>query len=129
MPCAPATRIGVAAMRQADLLYLVKTTITQDENGYPVPTETERMVFAERKSATRAEFYAASAAGISISHVFRMHAAEYEGETVVKYDGRRYAVVRAYQPSVYFVELSVSDESVPQGNRPEQTEVTTNGEV
>lgn len=118
-------------MQQSNPIYLIKTTITQDVNGYPIHTERERMVFAERMSVTRSEFYAATAAGISISHIFRMHAPEYEGETIVKYEGRRYAVVRTYQPDLYFVELSVSDESVPQGNRPTAatTEVTTDGEV
>lgn len=60
-------------------------------------TETARTVFAEIRSVGYSEFYAAKSAGIEPSIVFVLaDYAEYDGEKIVLFDGKRYRVVRTY---------------------------------
>jgi len=73
------------------------------ENGvHEESVERERTVWAIRRSATRAEFYAAEQNGHKATDVFTVYAFEYEGEQrilVPRADGTSEAfdVVRAYQ--------------------------------
>ena len=58
--------------------------------------ETSRQVFAKVNSVTRSEFFSGGRNGLNPQLVFTMFAGDYEGETVVEYQGQRYAVYRTY---------------------------------
>lgn len=60
-------------------------------------TETSRQVFAKVNSVTRSEFFSGGRNGLNPQLVFTMFAGDYEGETVVEYQGQRYAVYRTYK--------------------------------
>ncbi len=79
-----------------DAVTLVKVENTEDPEGYKSKTEARREVIANRKSATRSEFYAAKQAGDKIVLVLEVMAADYEGEERVEFEGKPYEVVRAY---------------------------------
>lgn len=83
-----------------------------DSDGYPTETVQETEVWANIKSATRSEFYAANAVGINVSMVFEVHAEDWGGQTQVEYDGKLYDIVRAYQKGLGTVELVCSDKAV-----------------
>ena len=94
---------------------LIKQVETgQDQNGYPIYKETGRVVWAERKGITRAEFYAAQAAGTKVSGVFTLFRALYRDEEILEHQGERYRVIRAYPKSITEVELTCASEKVDQ---------------
>lgn len=83
-----------------------------DANGYPTQTNTDTEVWANVKSATRAEFYAANANGIDVTQMFEVHAEDWGNQTQVVYDSKTYDVVRAYQKGLGAVEITCSDRAV-----------------
>ena len=81
-----------------------------DKNGFPEPLEPgERTVYADRKSVGYSEFYKAQLAGYEVALKFDVHAAEYHGETLAEYGGKRYQVLRTYAKDGDTLELTLSD--------------------
>lgn len=94
---------------------LIKRTETgQTQNGYPVYAETTRRVWAEQKGPTRAEFYAAQAAGTKVTGVFTLFRGLYQGEELVELRGEHYRVVRAYPKNLTEIELTCTSEKADQ---------------
>ncbi|HRS66163.1 MAG TPA: phage head closure protein [Spirochaetia bacterium] len=83
-----------------------------DANGYPTQTNTDTEVWANCKSATRAEFYSANANGIDVSKMFEVHAEDWGNQTQVVYNSRVYDIIRAFQKGLGVVELTCSDRAV-----------------
>lgn len=80
-----------------DVITLIAQTKTVDEYGDLSVTETERDVFAERRSIGMTEFYQAQAVGLQPEITFVLSDyLDYNGERFVKYNGRRYNVLRTY---------------------------------
>lgn len=73
----------------------------------PLYVEERRTVLCKLKAVTRAEYYSAAAAGMRPSLVFVVHAYEYNGETLVEFEGKRYNVVRTYKTDFEEIELVV----------------------
>ena len=72
-----------------------------------------REVFANKKTATRSEFYTAKQAGDKIALVLEVRGADYQEETLVEYEGRLYEVVRAYTESGETYELNCKEAQEP----------------
>jgi SPP1 family predicted phage head-tail adaptor len=83
-----------------------------DSNGYPTQENNDTEVWANVKSATRAEFYAANANGIDVTQMFEVHAEDWGGQTQVVYDGKTYDIIRAFQKGLGVVVLTCSDRAV-----------------
>lgn len=59
-------------------------------------TRERRKVFVQPRSVYNSEFYNASIAGLHPSITFTLaNRADYDGETLIEYDGKVYSVVRA----------------------------------
>lgn len=91
-------------MKANDVIKLVKVTIEADDYGNNIEVKTEREVFAEIQSVTRAEFYQAAQADIRPTIVFVLEDYyDYEGEKLVKYQPynsdteKDYRVIRTYR--------------------------------
>lgn len=80
-----------------DVLTLVAQTVTLDDYGNEVATETEREVFCEVDSITQSEFYQAANTELNPEHKFTIFFGDYEGESIVKYNGVRYSIYRTYR--------------------------------
>jgi len=82
-----------------EVIYLIKQgEESQSEEGFPIPAqETSRDVFANEKSIRGNEFYIASQSGYTLEVMFEVHSLDYEGETVVEYESKRYRIVRTYE--------------------------------
>ena len=82
-----------------DVITLVKETITGiDQYGNEVKTPVEREVFCKVRSVTRNEFYSAAVSNLRPEYIFILSDyMDYEGETVVKYNGVLYSVIRTYR--------------------------------
>lgn len=88
---------------------------------YPEGTEikiNEAEIFAERKSATRNEFYAAYAARLTIGNVFDIYPDEYHladitvddktySATHIRHEGKEYEIVRTYSKNENSMEVTV----------------------
>jgi len=73
------------------------STASEIVSAFDVPAEVSRReLFAERKGASRREFYAADAVGRRIDEVFEVNALDYENESWLLCDGVLYEVVRSY---------------------------------
>lgn len=89
-----------------DELILISETFESDDIGNQVPTEKETEVFCNVKSVSRSEFYNAANTGLKPSLVFVIHAYEYSGEEVVKFEDNRYKVIRTYRKNIEELELT-----------------------
>lgn len=105
-----------------DVLTFVKQTVTSDEYGDPVITETERTIFCREDSVGQQEFYQAHAVGLKpeIKLVIADYL-DYKGEQLVRYapkgqtDPELFRVLRTYR-SGQELELVVYREVNPNGS-------------
>ena len=80
-----------------DVIALVAKTITTDKYGNEVATEKERTVYCEVDSISQTEFYAAANTELNPECRFTIFFGDYEGESLVKFNGARYSVYRTYR--------------------------------
>lgn len=90
----------------SDQVTLRKVAVTNDSYGDVVKSYTDTVVFADVKSVTRSEFYAANASGIKISQVFAVHVEDWNDQTELIYGSKYYDIVRAYRKGEGVVELT-----------------------
>lgn len=94
-------------MDRSDVITLVKEVKTQDANGVWRTTTSERDVFCQVNSITRAEFFEAGRNGLNPEYSFTMFFGDYDGERTVKYKGNAYGVYRTYHGRTDTLELYV----------------------
>lgn len=87
------------------VIKLISQTLTTDELGYPIASETSYETFAKRRSITQTEFFSAGKNGITPDFSFEVNDAEYHGQKLLEYEGKRYGIYRTYQPNNDTVEL------------------------
>lgn len=98
-------------MIRDDVIYLVSET-PQAHGIFDKPQETQTMVYCRVKSVTRAEFWKAFSNGIEPSLVFEISDyADYNGQKILIYNGKRYRVVRTYVDE-HAVELTAAEVTV-----------------
>ena len=84
---------------------------THNENGFENPrVERERKVFCNKRSVSQGEYYKAQQAGKQVEAKVEVHTVDYEGETLVEFEGKRYSVLKTYEPPDSDVmELTLTD--------------------
>jgi SPP1 family predicted phage head-tail adaptor len=75
---------------------LVSITVTDDDIGNQVETETTNEVWAEETGIRQSEFYNAAVAGLRPERTFKIWTNEYSGQTKIEADGVKYKLIRAY---------------------------------
>ena len=99
-------------MRRSDVIYLV----AEDPAAHGIfdrPAETQRMVFVTLKSVGMSEYYRALEQQLRPEVIFVLaDYAEYQGEKIAVWNGKRYRIVRAYQNEQLGVELTVEEATV-----------------
>lgn len=96
-----------------EILTLITATQHTDAYGDPVTTESRREVFAKLGSIGQKEFYQAHAVGLQPELKFVLaDYLDYDGETLVEYNGQRYRVLRTYRTGLE-LELTVYREVNP----------------
>ncbi len=83
-------------MDRSTPIYLVDQTYTADDAGIISAQLTERMVYADTTSVSLAEWSEGSRIGLNPEIRFTMFAPDYQGEEILKYDGRYYSIYRTY---------------------------------
>lgn len=94
-------------MDRTDIIKLIRETRTQDSYGRWIANRTAREVMCQVDSITASEFFEAGRNGLNPEFRFRMFYGDYEGESVVEYHGKTYAVYRTYLRRNDVIELYV----------------------
>lgn len=75
---------------------LISITVTDDDIGNQVETETTNEVWAEETGIRQSEFYNAAVTGLKPERTFVIWANEYNGQSKIGADGVKYKLIRAY---------------------------------
>ena len=81
----------------SDMIVLITQTFRIDTYGNEVADEAESMVYAEVESIAQSEFYAAANTQLNPEYRFTVFFADYGGQQIVKYNGKRYSVYRTFR--------------------------------
>ena len=94
-------------MDRSDVIKLISQTRTPDDYGRWIAKKTEKQVMCQVDSITRAEFFEGGRNGLNPEFKFTMFFGDYNGESVVEYQGKTYAVYRTYLRRTDIIELYV----------------------
>ena len=75
---------------------LISISVTDDDIGNQVETETTNEVWAEETGVRQSEFYNAAIAGLRPERTFIVWANEYSGQTRIEADEIKYKLIRTY---------------------------------
>lgn len=92
-------------MQFTNPIYLIIEKCEIDEYGDKIPSEDTRRVLAHISSVKQSEFYQAHASGFKPEIVFVLRNFEYKGEGSLKYNDKKYKVIRSYNKDDGNVEL------------------------
>ena len=94
-------------MDRSNVITLLSATKTQDQFGVWRETLTERKVFCQVDSVTANEFFNGGRNGLNPEYRMSMFFGDYQGETMLRYNGMTYAIYRTYQRRDDIIELYV----------------------
>lgn len=103
-------------MDRSKVIQLITQEKAQDEYGVWRTTESARSVFCSVDSVTRNEFFEGGRNGLNPEYRITMFAYDYNGETVIKYEGQRYGVYRTYFGRDDTIEIYVERKGGMNGN-------------
>lgn len=83
-------------MDRSNVINLIGTTKEQDDNGVWRTTTTKRQVFCDVSSVTANEFFEGGRNGLNPAFRMTMFAPDYQGETMLEYNGATYSIYRTY---------------------------------
>lgn len=81
-------------MRHNKVIYLLSTTIVEDDWGNEVERPVERKVYANEYSVSSSEFYNAAVTGLRPEIAFEIYSFEYNNEAKFEYDNEKYNIIR-----------------------------------
>lgn len=83
-------------MIRCEVIYLVAES-PEEHGTFDTHTETDRKVYGQVRSVGYTEYYAAKGSGVEPTILFVLpHYMEYKGEKIIKWNNKRYRVVRTY---------------------------------
>lgn len=92
-------------MTKVRAVKLIKQAEALDELNQPTQIETTREIVAELRSISRAEYFQGRQGGLVPDLSFLLSVFDYDGEKLIEYDGKRYAVYRTYETDDNNIEL------------------------
>lgn len=94
-------------MDRSNTCELLAVTKAKDEYGVICETVTARTVYCSVQSVTRAEFFDAGRSGLNPEYRLTMFAWDYQGEPMLRYNGKTYSIYRTYVSKTDEIELYV----------------------
>lgn len=89
-----------------DIINLIKASKQSDgAGGYEIIKESEKQVFADKKSVKQTEFYLASQADLQAEVIFKINSLDYDDERIILHNDKYYSVIRTYSMGDY-IELT-----------------------
>lgn len=92
-------------MDRSDVVELLGTMKERDEYGVIHEIPASRSVYCSVDSVTRAEFFDGGRNGLNPEIRVTMFGPDYQGETMLRWNGRTYAVYRTYIAKTDIIEL------------------------
>ena len=92
-------------MQIAEITLCKRALTGYDKLNQPIYTNTSRTVLARRIPVSQGEFFSAGQIGISADYEFIISQFDYDGETMVSYNGQNLRVYRRYERNDNEVEL------------------------
>ena len=83
-------------MDRSNVMTLVSQSFASDEYGIQTATETKRDIYCDVSSVSLSEWSEGGRLGLNPELRFTMFAPDYQGEEIVEYNGKRYAIYRTY---------------------------------
>ena len=84
---------------------LVDITTSENDYGETTKTETKTELFCAELPVTSNEFFNASQSGIKVQKMLAVNSNEYNMESLVEYNSKRFSIYRYYQRSDGYTEL------------------------
>ena len=94
-------------MDRSKVVYLLSSSYSQDSDGIWQESLSERKVFAQVDSVTRNEFFEAGRNGLNPEFRVTMFFYDYQGERLLRFQGKTYSVYRTYHSRTDEIELYV----------------------
>lgn len=91
-----------------DVLYLVSVVYSVNDVGNSTEVETKTTVLCDKQSIRQSEFYQAQALGLKPELMFVIRTVDYNNESRLEYNSKKYNVIRAYDKSGELTELVCS---------------------
>lgn len=94
-------------MRKDSEIFLIGTSGATQTNalGNAIPVPIKRHTFAEKKSVRQSEFYQAAVSDLKPQFTFVVWTLEYHGESELEYEGKKYKIIRTFEPDEKDTEL------------------------
>ena len=92
-------------MDRLNVIKLISITQTQDTYGVWRETLAYRQVYCRVQSVSRSEFFEAGRSGLNPEFVFTVFFGDYDGETLLEFDGKTYSIYRTYHTRSNMMEL------------------------
>lgn len=92
---------------RSDIVTLYLEAVSYDAYGIATTQTTERDVFCQVDSVTRAEFFDGGRNGLNPEYRVRMFFGDYNGELLVGYKGLMYSIYRVYKGRGDIIELYI----------------------
>ena len=84
-------------MDRSNVIKLISYTSAQDTDGvWRDNVKTEKEVFCQVTSVTRAEFFAGGQNGLKPEYCFILFFGDYDGQNELEYNGVTYSIYRSY---------------------------------
>ena len=93
-------------MLYRDIVTLIAITITVNDMGDSVETETRSNVYADKLPVNQNEVYQAMSHGLKPSTKFKIRFSSYSDQQRFEYKSRQYKILRTYTPDDEWVEIT-----------------------
>ena len=98
-----------------NVIRLLSPVEAKDEYGVTRSTYEAREVFCRVDSVTRAEFFDGGRNGLNPSFRMTMFQGDYEGESLLEFEGKTYSIYRTYRTDRDYIELYVEQKGGTNG--------------
>lgn len=92
-------------MKDSVLTLIQKEKKKNNKGVWVDESKSEKTVFCQVESVTRAEFFEGGRNGLNPAFVFFVFSGDYEGEELCEYEGKPYGIYRVYQGEGDYLEL------------------------
>lgn len=103
-------------MDRSTVIYLLSETQTKNEYGVWEKTTERRKVYAEVTSVSQSEWFEGGRAGLNPDLRFRVFRYDYNGEKMVVYNNKTYAIYRTYVDRKEIIELYTEEKKGAEEN-------------
>lgn len=94
-------------MDRSNVIKLITETKTKNSYGVYETVLTYKQVFCNVSSVTMSEFFEGGRTGLKPEYRITMFSGDYDGEQLLEYEGKSYAIYRTYKKTTDTIELYV----------------------